>query len=133
VSGYAEHARLVADARRLTESDEDRLPECWSGLAQQELLALPFDGTLVDVCVVIEELGRALAPGPVVSTLLAGVLVRHHGDDALRTTVEQGLRDGSVSFAVAVDDVLLGGSGVSHVLLPVDGGWHVVDASDVET
>jgi len=100
VSGYADHARLVGDARRLAESREDRLPECWSGLAAQELLGLPFDGTLLDVCVAIEELGHALAPGPVVSTMLGGVLVRHHGDDALRATVEQGLRDGTVSFAV---------------------------------
>jgi alkylation response protein AidB-like acyl-CoA dehydrogenase len=132
VSGYADHARLVGDARRLAESGEDRLPECWSGLAAQELLALPFDGTLLDVCVAIEELGHALAPGPVVSTMLGGVLVRHHGDDALRATVEQGLRDGTVSFAVAIDDVLLGGSAVSHVLLPVDGQWQVVETRSVE-
>jgi alkylation response protein AidB-like acyl-CoA dehydrogenase len=132
VAGYAQHARLVLDARTLAESGEDMLPASWSGLAAQELLALPFDGTLVDVAVAVEELGRALAPGPVVSTLLAGVLIRRHGDESLRAMVESGLRDGSVSFAVAVGDVFLGGSAVSHVLLPVDGQWCVAPAETVD-
>ena len=129
VAGFAQHARLVIDARTLAESGEDMLPASWPGLAAQELLALPFDGTLVDVAVAAEELGRALAPGPVVSTLLGGVLVRRHADESLRAMVESGLRDGSLSFGVAMGDVVLGGAAVSHVLLPVDGVWSVV-ASD---
>ena len=132
VSGFAQHARLVVDARTLAESGDDMLPVAWSGLAAQELLALPFDGTLVDVAVAAEELGRALAPGPVVPTLLAGVLVRRYGDDALRGMVESGLRDGTVSFGVVIGDVVLGGTAVSHVLVPVDGAWSVVDADAVQ-
>jgi 3-oxochol-4-en-24-oyl-CoA dehydrogenase len=131
VAGFAHHARLVVDARAQAESDADSLPSSWRALVAQELLALPFDGTLVDVAVAVEELGRALAPGPVASTLLAGVLVRRHGDGELRARVEEGLRDGSMSFAVAIGDVLIGGSAVTHVLLSVDGHWSVVDAETV--
>ena len=131
VAGYAKHARLVAEARSLVESDADTLPSSWRSLAAQELLALPFDGSLVDVAVAAEELGRALAPGPVAPTLAAGVLVNRHGDDALRATVESGLRDGTIAVAVQLGDVLLGGAAVTHVLLPVDGVWSLVTTDAV--
>ena len=131
IAGYAQQARLVAEARALAESDADTLPATWRALAAQELLALPFDGTLVDVAVAAEELGRALAPGPVTPTLVAGVLVRRHGDDALRATVESGLREGSMAVGVQLGDVVLGGSAVTQVLLPVDGRWSLANAEAV--
>jgi alkylation response protein AidB-like acyl-CoA dehydrogenase len=131
IAGYARQARLVAEARTVAESGADILPSCWRSLADQELLALPFDGTVVDVAVAAEELGRALAPGPVTPTLIAGVLVRRHGDDGLRTTVETGLRDGSIAIGVQLGDVLLGGAAVTHVLLPVDGVWSLVKTEAV--
>jgi alkylation response protein AidB-like acyl-CoA dehydrogenase len=131
VAGYARNARLVTEARGIAESGSDTLPTSWRALAAQELLALPFDGTLVDVAVAAEELGRALAPGPVVPTLVAGVLVCRHGDDALRALVDAGLRDGSLTVGVQVGDVLLGGAAVTHVLLPVDGSWSLATAGAV--
>ncbi len=124
VRGFAEHSGLSAQARAAAEADTDRLPESWSALAAQELLALPFDGTVVDVCVALEEFGRSLAPGPLLPTLLAALLVRRHGDPALRAEVEAGLRDGSFSAAVQVGELLLGGSAVSHLLVPVPGPVH---------
>ena len=128
VAGYAQHARLVVEARTLADSGADTLPECWRTLAAQELLALPFDGTVVDVAVAAEELGRALAPGPVLPTLVAALLIRRHGNDVLRARVEQGLRDGSFAASVSVDGVLWGGAAVSVVVLPLAGRWVVADA-----
>ena len=132
VAGFASHARLVADARTQAESDSDTLPSSWSAIAAQELFALPFDGTVVDVAVVAEELGRALAPGPVVPTLAAALLVRRHGSAQLQERVEAGLRDGSFSAAVSVGGVLLGGTAVHVVVLPLAGRWVVADADAMD-
>jgi alkylation response protein AidB-like acyl-CoA dehydrogenase len=132
VRGFADHATLTTLARAAADDPDDRLPDCWPALAAQELLALPWDAGLVEVCVAAEELGRALAPGAVVPTLLAAVLIRKYGEADLQTKVEAGARDGSFSAAVAVNGQLLGGAGVSTVLLPVDGEWRVVDAAGLD-
>ena len=132
VRGYADHARLIAAARALAESTDDVRPDTWAGIAAQELLALPFDGSFVDVCVVAEQFGRALAPGPVLPTLAAALLVRRHGNDVLQARVEKGLRDGSFAAAVSVDGVLLGGAAVQAVVLPLQGRWVVADADAMD-
>jgi alkylation response protein AidB-like acyl-CoA dehydrogenase len=129
VRGYAAHAQLTAQSRAAAESAADSLPDCWASLAAQELLALPFDGSLLDVGVAAEAFGRALAPGPVLPTLLAASLVRRHAGEALRARVEGGLRDGTFSAAVSVGGLLLGGTAVSAVLLPVNGRWVVAETA----
>ena len=132
IAGYATHARLIAEARALAESEQDALPASWSSLVAQELLALPFDASVVDVAVAAEELGRALAPGPVLSTLVAALLVRRHGNDVLRARVEHGLRDGTFAASVLVGDVLWGGAAVTVVVLPLAGRWVVADADALD-
>jgi alkylation response protein AidB-like acyl-CoA dehydrogenase len=132
IRGFAGHTALTAQARIAADDPADRLPECWAALAAQELLALPWDAGVVETCIAAEALGYALTPGPVVPTLLAGTLVRQHGDDALRAEFEAGARDGSLSVAVAVCGQLLGGSAVSQVLLPVDGQWCVIDVASLD-
>jgi alkylation response protein AidB-like acyl-CoA dehydrogenase len=134
VRGFGAHHRLVSQARAVAEADKDQPPQawesdCWAALAAQELLAMPFDGTVLDTCVAVDAFGHELAPGPVVPTLLAALLVARHGDDTLRGKVEAGLRDGSFSAAVAIDGLVVGGAGVGAVLLPVDGRWTLVDTA----
>jgi alkylation response protein AidB-like acyl-CoA dehydrogenase len=84
------------------------------------------------VAVAAEVLGHALAPGPTVPTLLAGLLIRKYGDPDLATDVETGARDGSFSAAVSLRGQLLGGAAVSTVVLAIDGDWYAVDASTLE-
>jgi alkylation response protein AidB-like acyl-CoA dehydrogenase len=129
VRGFAEQAKLAASARAAADAEDESLPDAWPAIAAQELFALPFDAKVSDACVAIEELGRALAPGPVVPTILAALLVKQYGDEELRKSVEAGLRDGSFSAAVCVNGHLLGGTAVSVVVLPVDGRWYVLDTA----
>jgi alkylation response protein AidB-like acyl-CoA dehydrogenase len=129
VRGFAEQAKLAASARLAADAEDETLPASWAAIAAQELFALPFDAKVSDACVAIEELGRALAPGPVVPTMLAAVLVKQYGGEELRKTVEAGLRDGSFSAAISVNGHLLGGSAVSAVVFPVDGRWYVLDTA----
>ena len=131
VRGFAQSTSLVKESRAAAESDAVALPPSWPLLAKQELLALPFDAELVEVCVAVDALGAALAPGPIVPTLAVARLVATHGDEAARSLVEDGLRDGTFSAAVDLDDVLLGGAAASHVLTQVDGTWCLVDVAAV--
>ncbi|HVT22645.1 MAG TPA: acyl-CoA dehydrogenase [Mycobacteriales bacterium] len=130
VRGFAAQTRLTAAARRLADGGDDTaLPEAWPALVGQELLALPFDAQVSDLCVAVEELGRALAPGAIVPTLLAGLLVAQYGSEELKAQVAAGLRDGSFSAAVSINGHLVGGAGVSAVVAPVDGRWYVLDTA----
>jgi alkylation response protein AidB-like acyl-CoA dehydrogenase len=129
--GFAVQAGLRADARALADGDSDRLPDTWSAVAGQDVLALPFDGTLLDVCVAVEALGHELLPGPVLPTLLAGVLVSRHADATTRERVEGGLRDGSFSASVLVGGLLLGGASTGSALVRTADGWTLVDTASL--
>jgi len=76
--------------RRLMETPEGINAELWKKLAEQGWLGLiypePYDGMalgLVDLVVLMEEMGRAVAPGPYFSTvLLGGLAILEAGSDA---------------------------------------------------
>ena len=132
VRGLADRAGLSALSRVAADSPDDELPAYWAALAEQELLALPWDARVIEVGVAVEELGRAIAPGPVVPTMVAALLIRRYGSDELRAAVEMAARDGSFSAAVSVNGQLLGGAAVSTVLVPIEGEWYAVDAAEVD-
>jgi alkylation response protein AidB-like acyl-CoA dehydrogenase len=133
VRGFATQSGLTAATKAAHDAVDDSSPESWAALAAQELLVLPFDAGVSDLCVAVEELGRVVAPGPVVPTLLAGVLVARYGDDGLKASVENGLRDGSFAAAVSINGQLVGGAAVSHVLAPdASDAWQLTEASDLD-
>jgi len=76
--------------RRLMETPEGMNAELWKKLAEQGWLGLiypePYDGMglgLVDLVVLMEEMGRAVAPGAYFSTvLLGGLAILEAGSDA---------------------------------------------------
>jgi alkylation response protein AidB-like acyl-CoA dehydrogenase len=76
--------------RRLMETPEGISAELWKKLAEQGWLGLiypeQYDGAglgLVDLVVLMEEMGRAVAPGPYFSTvLLGGLAILEAGGDA---------------------------------------------------
>src|SRR3954466_1259544 len=89
-----EHEALRATARRFLESrcppsvprayleaPDEELPPFWDELATQGWLGLAVDEAhggqgygMVELAVVLEELGRAMAPGPFVPTVVAAPL-----------------------------------------------------------
>ncbi|MCU1501339.1 MAG: putative acyl-CoA dehydrogenase [Ilumatobacteraceae bacterium] len=112
----------------------------WLGLHVPEELGGSGFG-LEEVVVVVEQLGRALAPGAFVPTLIASAVLVAAGTDDLRTRLLPGLADGSTTGAVALggevelrDGALHGaagavlGAGLADVLLvPVGDDVVVVD------
>ncbi len=138
VRGWAERAGVTRAARDAADSDDDQLPGFWSALAGQDLLGLAVDeeyggsGAGVEtLAVVLDELGRALAPGPIVPTVLAARLIQQYADPQVAKDLLPGLLDGSRTAGVALTGdpaVVLGGGSASLLLLPVDGVWYAVDA-----
>ncbi|HEY6474522.1 MAG TPA: acyl-CoA dehydrogenase, partial [Acidimicrobiales bacterium] len=84
------------------------LPPVWEKMAAQGWLGLHVpeaDGgegfALAEVAVVVEELGAALFPGPLLPTLLVSAALARHADADVRRRFLPGLADGSVTAAVA--------------------------------
>jgi alkylation response protein AidB-like acyl-CoA dehydrogenase len=106
----AEKAR--AAGRELLETPEEPLPPFWEAFAGLGLLGVhvpeEYGGGgygLPELAVVIEELGRAIAPGPLLPTMLASAALADRGTAAQCARYLPGLADGSTPAALG-----LGGS-----------------------
>ncbi len=137
-------------ARALLEAETEGLPPFWGDLAALGWLGLHLPEAqggsgfgLPELVVVVEELGRAVAPGPFVPTVIASAVIDAVGSEALAGRLLPGLADGSVLGGVAVSSdvtvrggrgsgtasAVLGG-GLAHVLvLPAGDDAVVVDVA----
>ena len=137
-------------ARSLLEAEAETLPPFWGDMAELGWLGLHLPEEhggsgfgLPELVVVVEELGRALTPGPFVPTVIASAVIDAAGSDELAARLLPGLADGSVVAGVALEgDVTLRdgraagtvpavlGGGLAHILvLPVGDDVIVVDVS----
>ncbi|MEU5837552.1 acyl-CoA dehydrogenase [Streptomyces diacarni] len=91
--------------RKAVDAEHETLPPYWQGIADQGLLGLhlPEDTGgagygLTELAVVLEELGRAVVPGPFLPTVLASAVLLRAG----HTAHLPGLADGSTTGAVGL-------------------------------
>src|SRR6516225_4527073 len=137
-------------ARALLEAETEGLPPFWGDLAELGWLGLHLPESaggsgygLPELVVVVEELGRAVAPGPFVPTVISSAVIDAAGLEALKARLLPGLAGGSVCGGVGLGgDVtvrdgkaagtipaVLGG-GLAHVLVvPAGGDVVVVDVA----
>jgi 3-oxochol-4-en-24-oyl-CoA dehydrogenase len=108
-------------ARDLLEADSEGLPAFWSEVAGLGWLGLhipeEYGGSgfgLPELVVVVEELGRAVAPGPFVPTVVASAVIATSASADLRARLLPGLVDGSSIGSVALDATVEIGDGVAH-------------------
>lgn len=120
----AQKARWAA--RELLDAEAETHPLFWPELAELGWLGLHIDEAyggsgfgLPELVVVIDELGRAVAPGPFVPTVVVSSVIAAVGTDDQKARLLPGLVDGSVTaaagFAGAVtvaDGRVSGGAGV---------------------
>lgn len=137
-------------ARELLEATEESAPAFWGDLAQLGWLGLhvaeEHGGSgygLEELVIVVEELGRAVTPGPFVPTVIAGALLSAADDDAAAKQFLPGLADGSVTAGVATaasvtvsggsvsgDAVVLGGGLASILVVPAGDDVAIVEVGD---
>ncbi|MGI5128553.1 acyl-CoA dehydrogenase [Pseudonocardia sp. CA-107938] len=114
----------------------------WLGLAVPEEFGGEGAG-LPELAVVLDELGRVVAPGPFLPTVLASAIVTAAGTDEQRRELLPGLVDGSRVAGVGLrgteadgtvtDELVLGGGLADLVLLVVGEDVLVFDAGSDDT
>ena len=121
VADLLERRGSRAAARDLLEADVESLPAFWTDMAELGWLGLAvpeeFGGSgfgLPELTVVIEELGRALAPGPFVPTVIASSVLASAAANGIREKLLPGLADGSLVGAVALGDSIEVRNGAAH-------------------
>src|SRR5690349_17552933 len=94
-------------ARALLEAPTEELPDLWKGAVELGWpgLHLPeaYGGSgfgMEELVVVVEELGRAVAPGPFVPTVIASAVIAAADDQAAKAKLLPGLADGSATAGV---------------------------------
>ncbi len=109
VAGFLADQQSRAEARSLLDAGADGLPTFWPGLAGLGLLGLHLPEErggsgfgLAETLVVAEQMGRHLAPGPFVPTVIASAVLAAAGPEELQKRLLPGLADGTVIGAVAL-------------------------------
>jgi len=164
IRGWVERRCPPDVSRALLDADAETLPPFWSELAEQGYLGLHIDEThggsgygVLEAAIVAEETGRALAPGPLLPTLMAAGVVAMSDNDAAKKELLPLLVNGTAPGAIAGGDgcsleaeesadglrvrgtarVVLGGQLAALVVAPaaIEGGvaWVVLDADEVAT
>jgi len=151
VSSFAEKRDVRGAARARLEAADDSLPGFWDELAELGWLGLhlPEDVggsgySMEELVVVVEELARAVAPGPFVPTVIASAVIAAVADDEVRSRLLPGLADGSTTGAVALGGsvsregatasgdagVVLGAGSAGVLLVPVGDDVAIVEGGN---
>ncbi|MEV5824593.1 acyl-CoA dehydrogenase [Spirillospora sp. NPDC052242] len=95
----------LAAVRAAVDADREKVPPFWDDLAAQGLLGLhlPEDAGgagygLLELAVVLEELGRAMTPGPFLPTVLASAVLHRAGHRAHLAGLASGATLGAVGL-----------------------------------
>jgi alkylation response protein AidB-like acyl-CoA dehydrogenase len=85
----------------------------------------------VEQAVVLEELGRAAAPGPYLPTVLAAAVLQEDDGTAAKSLLPQ-LVAGELTGAVAVSgaEAVVGGTIADVLVVEADGRWCAIDSAD---
>ena len=145
VRSWAAGSRAVEAARDVEQGDPDAWRPAYDGLAQLGTfgVALPeehggADGTVADLCAMLDEAAAAMVPGPVASTAVA-TLVLSDSHAELLEALASGERTAGVALSADLTysdgrvsgtaEYVLGGSAGGVLLLPAGDTWVLVDAA----
>jgi alkylation response protein AidB-like acyl-CoA dehydrogenase len=109
VRGWAERHCDPSVPRAVLDAEHEPLPEFWGPLAEQGWLGLHVDeghgGSgygLDELVVVLEELGRVIAPGPYLPSVLAAAAIQDAAEEATAKGLLPGLAAGDLIGTVAL-------------------------------
>jgi alkylation response protein AidB-like acyl-CoA dehydrogenase len=113
VRSFLENKSSEETVRELMETEKGFDDAVWSQMAEQmglQSLIIPeeYGGSgysYVELCVVLEEMGRRLLPAPYFSTVvLAANTILHSGDDAAKKELLPGIASGETRAALALTE-----------------------------
>ncbi len=111
-----------AAARNLLEAKTDGLPDFWAEVGKLGWLGLhlpeEYGGSgfgLSELVIVVEQFGRAVAPGPFVPTVIASAVIAAAGPPDLQARLLPGLASGSTIGAVALGGEVTDGTGPAGI------------------
>ena len=123
-----------AAARALLEAEGDERPGYWDELRRLGWLGLhvpeEYGGSgfgLPELVVVVEQFGRAVAPGPFVPSVLASAVLAAIAPPEVQARLLPGLADGSAVGAVALGGDVTVSGGAGHGSAGVVLGGHLAD------
>jgi alkylation response protein AidB-like acyl-CoA dehydrogenase len=123
-----------AAARTLLEAESDQRPGYWDELRGLGWLGLhipeQYGGSgfgLPELVVVVEELGRAVAPGPFVPSVIASAVLAATAPPDVAERLLPGLADGSAVGAVGLGGAVTVSGGAGHGSAGVVLGGHLAD------
>jgi len=97
--------------REMEEDDGGYSPEVWRKVAGLGWLGLAYPkkyggqgGSFLDLAILYEEMGRAMFPGPHLSTLLCGQTILSAGSEAQRTNFLRRIARGDLIMALALTE-----------------------------
>jgi alkylation response protein AidB-like acyl-CoA dehydrogenase len=115
-------------ARALLEAPAESLPDFWDDLVALGWLGLHIPEEhggsgfgLPELVVVVEELGRAIAPGPFVPTVIASAVINAAAPDDVKAKLLPGLTDGSTKAAISLNGTVALGGGLADLFLVCTG------------
>ncbi|ATO63854.2 acyl-CoA dehydrogenase [Mycobacterium avium] len=107
-------------ARSLLDATDEPRPGFWPNLVELGWLGLHIDEEyggsgfgLPELVVVVEELGRAVAPGPFVPTVIASAVIAKNGTAEQKSRLLPGLIDGTVTAGIGLDSRVRLGDGAA--------------------
>ena len=134
VAGLLTKHQSRAAARGLLDAGTEPVPAFWAELGGLGLLGLhvpeELGGSgfgLAETLVVAEQMGRHLAPGPYVPTVIVSAVLAAAGPDELRKRLLPGLADGSAIGAAALGGTVTCADGVATGKAGVVISGHLAD------
>jgi alkylation response protein AidB-like acyl-CoA dehydrogenase len=106
--GFVRKQSPVSRMRKLRDDPQGFSTETWRQMGELGWLGLPFPesvggygGSLVDVALVLEQLGTTLVPEPFATSLVAGMTILRAGDEAQQKTWLAPMIEGKATIALA--------------------------------
>lgn len=120
VRGFLTSQKARWAARSLLDATDEPRPGFWPNLVELGWLGLHIDEEyggsgfgLPELVVVVEELGRAVAPGPFVPTVIASAVIAKNGTAEQKSRLLPGLIDGTVTAGIGLDSRVRLGDGAA--------------------
>ncbi|MBI4233738.1 MAG: acyl-CoA/acyl-ACP dehydrogenase [Chloroflexi bacterium] len=125
--------------RAMEEAERGYTPEMWQKLADLGWLGLAFPeqysgtgGSFLDLCILLEEMGRALLPGPFFTTVvLGGLTILDGGSDAQKQNLLPKIAQGQLTATLALTEASAkwDPSGVKDVRASRSDGEYVINGA----